>query len=766
MAQAKDWIGSFIEQEVRLVLSWKQTPKVKQDPDSRFHDDGSNFRSITLPSLLPQDSKVQISKVVSTEDPLTVLVTDGFTQVKALLSEDVVTSLEAELGEKMNQETRGDVFAIREATVISTSYGPSDGFIQLAIEEVEYLYHLRKSIGQPRPVEQRKEIAKLIDEISRLREQQYALAEKAGASSPDPLTGDATPGAIRRSNGNTPRSQKSTPRFRSSPPVIISQSPRTQRAIATQVPTRRKPNSPSLSTDGFEIASGVNLDRPTGTRHGTSTIRPSFASREQPPANGGTSAKLLSLLGKRKAEVLSPRPEPEPQVTNASQHRSAPPTPEAQPHPCANVQPGANEEPQVGTAPPSAQPIPQRRISSQQTPKDYGRRRIPRDQQKLLDRPSSWLPSLPGQQFPHPNVPIELLKRWNAQAPRNSQPEVGPEATAAGAGVPAEKIAAEEVPMETSSDSSSDGESSLDEEIPWSQSPSQRKPLRPPDSTMDNNSQPPPVQKGPELFPPDSSNEHNAMYPWWRDRHTASRPGSAMSTQRTPHTLPKRGDWNVHTGIIRSPAVQSPSQRGFGRSHGSLRGETSRPSTAQSQLQGSPTGSSNASRRVPTPSWRRQQGSQLDGAQSLNPSPLQDGQQERPVDRSSESKTREPPPRNVWIPKHLSSPRPDLEVPASTFSTVVKGTQLSEPGKGDDSAKAPDENPAQIADSPLSKRGSGPNQNPQTSVTKVSKGSRGDKDKDEDDMEMDVPRSLDRDPTVAHRQRRTQHFRTVQRRDW
>ncbi|RMY38927.1 hypothetical protein D0864_16387, partial [Hortaea werneckii] len=46
----------------------------------------------------------------------------------------------------------------------------------------------------------------------------------------------------------------------------------------------------------------------------------------------------------------------------------------------------------------------------------YARRRIPPQQQSLLDRRESWYPSVPGQVFPVPNVPIELLKAWDLAA--------------------------------------------------------------------------------------------------------------------------------------------------------------------------------------------------------------------------------------------------------------------------------------------------------------------------------------------------------------
>ena len=42
----------------------------------------------------------------------------------------------------------------------------------------------------------------------------------------------------------------------------------------------------------------------------------------------------------------------------------------------------------------------------------YARRSIPQAQKRLLDKRESWFPSLPGQTFPAPNVPIDLLRAW------------------------------------------------------------------------------------------------------------------------------------------------------------------------------------------------------------------------------------------------------------------------------------------------------------------------------------------------------------------
>lgn len=126
------------------------------------------------------------------------------------------------------------------------------------------------------------------------------------------------------------------------------------------------------------------------------------------------------------------------------------------------------------------------------TPVAGKRYRIPRDQKALLEHPSSWIPSAPGHEFPHPNVPIALLTAWNAKATGAAQPpsqsspipeieqssevkslqpvQTEPQATAA-----AER--------EDESDGSEDSDTSDDRPLSgWSASPSRSQAL-PPDSS-------------------------------------------------------------------------------------------------------------------------------------------------------------------------------------------------------------------------------------------------------------------------------------------
>ena len=738
MAQPVDWVGPFIEQELRAVIAWKQhiknVPIVKRDPESRFSDDGSNFRSIIRPSDSPHEPpKVQIYEVSQTRDPVTIYITDGVTRIRAPLSEAAVSTLEAETGEKFDLEMKGDVFTIRDATVLSTPYGPRDQHVQLAIHEIGYLYHLRKPIGEPKAIEERKEVQGLIKQITSLQHEQYAATEEGHQSSPDPLSSSTAPGASRederpysRNENDTPRSQRSIQQFHGSPTTLTQRSPSTQFAVATQVPTKRKASGPSLSRDGFEIADGANLDRPMPPGFVTSSRRLSSSGRHQPAAADGTGAKLLSLLGKQKPEAtqLSPH-RPGPPHLGTPQMRSSPfgvagplnlakdaasqvaPPDGSQSH-SSPIAPKISQDPKKdavsrmgvtqhhNTSSSAAQSTTKSHASVDPAPRDYSRRRIPRDQQKLLDQASSWLPSLPGRKLPHPNVPIELLTRWNTQmtAGHQDKPQTEPQT------VEAERPSEEAQPrehesqMETSESPSSES-SSEDEEIPASQwppseppSPANRRQMLPPDSTMGSTNKPSPMTRRAER-PPDSSSETTSRPSSSHQNYPAVARNGTNGSPRTPHPLPKKQDWVSPNPALHSASNLSPSQR------------------VQNLI-------SRSNKQPPntSPSSQRSPRQQFDGAfkSSPHPSPLSSQRSRKDVlpVRSNPSTPKQSPSTNRQKGTQINA----------TPASVVKATQLE---------KSHD---------------------------------------DDDEMEMSVPRSLDQDPALLHRQRRSEHFRSAQRRAW
>ncbi|KAK3719489.1 hypothetical protein LTR37_004347 [Vermiconidia calcicola] len=880
MAQPIDWLGSLLERELSAVIAWRKNvqgpSKVKHDPDGRFSDDGSNYRCDVAASNLPTDTRVQVCKVISAKDPVTVLVSDGFTKVRARLSKAAVATLEAEIEESVDLETKGDVFTIQHATIVSTPIGPPDENIQLEIERIQYEYHLRKQIGQPKAIQERGEAQLLIQQVLILLQQQYAIGRE---SIVEPTSPDTVAGALQedprlnsqRSNG-TPNSQRSRPGSQASP-LATQQSFLTQRPIATQVPSRRKPTGPTLLKDGFEVASGVNLDGPKGA--GLSAPGRGLSATVREPltvaVEGTSTKKLLGLLDKRKA--VQP-PQETIQVSDVSQTPTSP-VRKAQKTSSQDAGPRIVEQISVPT-PPSAQTAPINATAAKSQQRDYSRRRIPKDQMKLLDNASAWLPSLPGKQFPHPNVPIELLKRWKSQA--STIPQNG---TTTKAQATSRPEAVDNV-VDSSSASSSDDESSENEELPpprrssedvelppsqWSQSPPsprRQRPMLPPDSTMESTDKPSPTRSRREL-PPDSSNESNklspsqrAQPPRYEDLHNSADKFSPMRSRRE---LPP--DSSNESNRL------SPSRRAQPRPYENVHNSMNRPSPRQRRPE-RPPDSSNADSNMGPP-WqrttRRLQGSENKRRHEASPlerrpqappskssggndvtSPSQKGQERPPL--SSNESTNRPlslqqrpereyhssyessirpsspyrrpsvnegsridsqrkpcplPNRPDWIQQDVvgSSPaqaspsqRSVGSRPGSSNSRIAYQSpqhSRSQPQYMDGARESSPRHPASqsiqqqhplahgspIAPTVSQQAATTPDQSPasrqQTRVsatdtpTSVVKGTQLNEDDGEDDVmeiEMSVPRSLDQDPMVVHRERRREHFKKAQRRQW
>jgi hypothetical protein len=485
-----DWIGPFIEVELASVIAWCNKNKHAQNASdifgSRFDDDGSNFRSTVKSSILPWEPLAQISQVISCKNPKIIVITDGYTQIKAKLSDSAVHTLESEIEEKIDLGMKGDVFAIKETIVASTPYGPADEHIQLDIQEIEYKYHLRKTLGQSIPILERSEAGRLLTEITEIRRQQYEVPEDH--AEPESTRANAHANAVAIAGASRPSGQSLTneshspqsqhSQSRSSPAAFTRLSSGTQRAVATQIPINRKRKAPpTLEEDGFEIKQGYNLARPHGPGFKQPTTRPLPGKRRHFETDQ-TGAKLLGLLKKQASDMQQPPPPGPPiDLTSQSSHESlhsSPHAPTTVPDISGGVEQMSIEA--TGQMPEltSGQSVQGDKSQLLPAPPKYSLRRIPIDQRKLLEKQDSWVPSLPGKQLPHPNIPIQLLGQWHDRtSPDDKDPEDEDDANIGSDAV--------EAAMDTSESSS---ESSEEEELEWEATPSQKRPQLPPDSTM------------------------------------------------------------------------------------------------------------------------------------------------------------------------------------------------------------------------------------------------------------------------------------------
>ncbi|KAI7237078.1 hypothetical protein KC330_g3312 [Hortaea werneckii] len=432
------WLGDLVEGELNAVIEWhkatQNAPKIKRDPDSRFHDDGSNFRSAVQSPPLTLDSKVQILEVICLSPSPIMLLSDGNVSVKAKLSETAVSVIEDELEEPLSTDMKGDVISINSINVVSTPYGPADGCLQLEVENLQYLYHLRKTVGTPDAIGQRQNVSTLLEEIRAIRAQQYTDGSPTDALSKHPRSRQTSvvpqsqaaagsahydtgaPEAQLDEGGSQPGSlSNSSTKTQTSPTIHSLQ---TQQGFATQAkaPLKKARKGPSLGKEGYEMADGVNLAKPMGPALGidkNAVTSPPRSLRAE--ASTTNTAQLLNLFG---GGTKAPsRPSNAGEVIEIDVEKSADGDKATAATPRVERL-GATDHEAFHN---SQRSVKRRRLSAQnsETRIEYARRKIPAQQQSLLERKESWFPSMPGQVFPVPNVPIELLKAWDLAARDN-----------------------------------------------------------------------------------------------------------------------------------------------------------------------------------------------------------------------------------------------------------------------------------------------------------------------------------------------------------
>jgi hypothetical protein len=448
-------------------------------------------------------------------------ISDGDVSILAILSDNAWDAYDKGL-EEGEEPRKGDLILCNKITVISTTYGPSEERVKLRIEDLELTGNFRKIIGQPTPLLQRAPIAALRERIEDLRLKQHqsevpledeeddaVIKEEEEEDADDDDEIEDVPGndeedeGVRDQAGATHEDQPTNtsealqnavpsihtqpeslhtqlpiapvipPRHQTSPAIpstnsmaqIESQLPleamQTQAPPQPRNPLRRTRGGYLMGREGFETTRGDNL---AGPQAPTLHTRQASLSPE-PPRN-----KLLEVISKLPARVPRKR-SPEPGAPVSAQMVME------------QIVVETPTKPRRSTATSTGQ-------DSTQAPRK--RYRIPRDQRALLDHPSSWIPSAPGQEFPHPNVPVGLLKSWNAKATgatngaSQSSPSPSIEQSLANKSLEVvrpepQATAAAELEDESESEAS---DTSEDQPLSgWSESPS-RSQMLPPDSSV------------------------------------------------------------------------------------------------------------------------------------------------------------------------------------------------------------------------------------------------------------------------------------------
>lgn len=706
---------------------------------------------------------------------------------------------------------RGDVFSLVAVNVVSTPVGPADGHVQLEVEDLQYQYHLRKTAGTPIPIERQTEVSGLVDAIRNIRVRQYTDEEPLTTTLPKAALRSISPqaslGAHQRAAAHAEERLPSTAMSQDGAqsqslhgsPVLQTQAP-----VATQVnpPPRKAKKGPSLAVEGFEMTTGLNLAKPSA---------PALDSTPQVVSNPKRTAKLLDLLGgPSKAPPLLSSAAPSVDV-NIESEDQAPPN---QPSRASRLSQVGDRDAESS----SSRATKRRRVSSggRDVRVPYARRKIPLPQQRLLDQKHSWYPPLPGQQFPTPNIPIELLQAWTSNGEESSRKpqqtsevarQVSEDQQSGDHSTLQECEQGTSAPIENEVievNSSSSSSSSSDEELPESQwPPSQDTPPRPSASQKKRPTLPPDSTGGSiqTLSPAKARSSaplHSPHKPSRNPRHSPALSSlgtpQAAGTQRLPHRSPEkpytpsqpalrvRGDQYIPPySSLRSkerPSSQhsSRSEQIHSASSQERRDERFNDTSSRRPLE-EMQGKYGIFTRTPALLGDRRVNSSGDGWRAeVSTSRSQESSKER-SDRSGDVRMRAEqdagPQRSMQQLSTGSSDRrrqdqdgsqapssmprrknPDYRLPHSPDNRHQQPLNGKQHARGTSGRSGPGGVDARQA-STSSPRSSG--------LATVIKGTQFSNEGSE--MEVDVPRPLT-DPREKHHAKRTQHFKGAQRKTW
>jgi hypothetical protein len=436
----------------------------------------------------------------------------------------------------------------------------------------------------------------------------------------------------------------------------------------------------SMGREGFETTRGDNL---TGPQAPTLHLRKSLALAE-PPKVEPTKDKLLDLLSKLPGEQPRNRtPEPSAPVsaqqevtieevvvetpakkkpnstTIAVEEDATAPTPAQKP---SVVVSGETQRKRRRPSPTS--------LESTSAPRSIYR--IPKNQLLLLDDQSSWLPPAPGHEFPHPNVPVKLLKLWNTKAELDTSSPSQPSHIALIERSSGEK-SIEEVAQADESESDSDeimSEDEGDEQLEWSQSQSRSQAL-PPDSSAGPSSSAHTARLGSRDGA--ALNREQASTKGLSDtsnggKGKSTQGGSQRESPRTATKTPRPSE---------SPAQTASSKNADSLAKQKTHSETRR-FTAPNVVASQPTSSSRQNTNPPVGSSRPQaapamsQTAKQRSSQQNSPLPPASGANARPVQRQEQ---RRPAPAPIASQPPPTGPRSSASLADNHRGPVSASTQ-------------------------------------------------------------------------------------------
>ncbi|KAF2721767.1 hypothetical protein K431DRAFT_284458 [Polychaeton citri CBS 116435] len=448
--KAEEWIASLIEGQLSAAINWRlvrdlrqrRHPYIKQEPginagsgstDGPYEDNGTDLKIRLLPNHLRSFQLLKILNLNSSDAALNCVVTDGFTEIRATLSDEAVATIEDELERRISLEDHGDIVTCKSASIHATPYGIPSCQVQLYVASLEYEYHLRKPIGKGTPIEARQIVINAVREITQLQDLKSGYVELDAGNGDEHAGGDVPP--VAPSQTLVPRSSDRPTRRLDGPDSAthsqaIPATPHSPSGI--RQPHSKRSRQTRFDREGLEVIQGVNFHKPVSI--GRATTERESSPDDMPPrvVSRTTFTQLSNLLSKTKPSTS----EEVPQKSQAESSRAIgsvvegnniPAQAEREPTPrnCGStaptrLTPAAPTPEAVNVALDADQPRGPHKHSPR-TLFNYHRRKIPHDQQRLLESQLSWFPPLPGKQFPHPNVPIALLQKWKESASERSR---------------------------------------------------------------------------------------------------------------------------------------------------------------------------------------------------------------------------------------------------------------------------------------------------------------------------------------------------------
>ncbi|KAF2224624.1 hypothetical protein BDZ85DRAFT_104833 [Elsinoe ampelina] len=544
-----------IKSEISAVESDPDADQDSDGDDDNFTHDGSNLR-IDLTRSKGQNNKVQLLRIQQRDTVYLCEFSDGHHIVHGQIP--LGAQLERDTGLQIPQ-LEGGIISVISFRLVLTPLGNPDSQVLLEIRDAKYRKGALGAgfFGHPKPLWQDPELRSLLLQLGRydnadsdddedeeeeeqpqsqpqppvldiqddedeLRSQRHGSADSLLEIPPPPsqlpeqneesafatqLPADSGRRMLKRPgahaavtiNGASNLSQPEPPKRKVDKQDEVSrQKAMLLRNLQTSRPTNARPASIPKSVLTIDLADYDDVVTIEQDKHTASKQRASDPRSESHPVSLQDQNKTNAATST--IPISSPTPGPAKTSIDLTGGPSRPiPVPTSQSGDGAQIPSAAL--PATATQASFSQPSnPSKRAYTPHMPDaiymKYAARRMPSNQRDILQKKQSWYPPYPGEVFPEPNVPVEVLKSLARRLDQEVIAQAGIEDD--GRGSIEDDVSVLTTPVRTAATEDTD-----DDEIPWSQSPNREHAIKTFSKSMHIHIRPLNAKLG-EL-PPDSS---------------------------------------------------------------------------------------------------------------------------------------------------------------------------------------------------------------------------------------------------------------------